>query len=93
VRRLRPDWRDPEEFYELRSEVSSGLNRLAHRLGRLPSPPLPVIPRPPPPPPAPVTPPSVLMGAGWAGLCRTFWLWTAPPEVACQIVILTKECS
>lgn len=39
VRRLRPDWRDAEGFYELRSEIAGSLMRLSRRLGhRLPSP-------------------------------------------------------
>jgi hypothetical protein len=29
VRRLRPDWRDAERFYELRSEITGRLTRLA----------------------------------------------------------------
>jgi hypothetical protein len=33
VRRLRPDWRDAEGFYELRSEVAGGLAALSRRLG------------------------------------------------------------
>jgi hypothetical protein len=33
VRRLRPDWRDAEGFYELRSEITGSLTRLARRLG------------------------------------------------------------
>jgi hypothetical protein len=32
VRRLRPDWRDAEAFYELRSEIAGALMRLARRL-------------------------------------------------------------
>lgn len=31
-RRLRPDWRDAEGFYELRSEITGALMRLARRL-------------------------------------------------------------
>jgi hypothetical protein len=29
LRRLRPDWRDAERFYELRSEITGRLTRLA----------------------------------------------------------------
>jgi hypothetical protein len=32
VRRLRPDWRDAEAFYELRSEVVAAITRIARRL-------------------------------------------------------------
>jgi hypothetical protein len=32
VRRLRPDWRDAEGFYELRSEIAGALMRLSRRL-------------------------------------------------------------
>jgi hypothetical protein len=32
VGRLRPDWRDAEAFYELRSEIMASLRRLAHQL-------------------------------------------------------------
>jgi hypothetical protein len=32
VRRLRPDWRDAEGFYELRSEISGALMRISRRL-------------------------------------------------------------
>jgi hypothetical protein len=38
VRRLRPDWRDSEGFYELRSEVTGGLTALGRRLGYAPPP-------------------------------------------------------
>jgi hypothetical protein len=53
ARRLRPDWKNPESFYELRSEVVGGLHRLAQRAGQRAS----VIPPAPPsrPVPAPVT--------------------------------------
>ena len=65
VQRLRPDWRDAEAFYELRSEAIGGLRRLA--AGK-PTPPPPVLPRPPPPPP-PVAP-RVTLFNGWACRCR-----------------------
>jgi hypothetical protein len=67
VARLRPDWRDPEEFYEVRSEVMGGLRRLAVRLNRpaLPSAPL----RPPPPPAPTVTPPVIKFLSGFACRC------------------------
>ena len=35
VRRLRPDWRDAQAFYEARSEVIGGLKRLARVLDGL----------------------------------------------------------
>jgi hypothetical protein len=61
VRRLRPDWRNAEAFYEARSEVVGGLKRLARVLDGLspePPPPATVLPfRPPPPARTPVQPP------------------------------------
>jgi hypothetical protein len=33
VRRMRPDWRDAEGFYEIRSEVAGALAALGRRLG------------------------------------------------------------
>jgi hypothetical protein len=33
VRRLRPDWRDAERFYEARSEIAAGIMRISRRLG------------------------------------------------------------
>jgi hypothetical protein len=65
VRRLRPDWRDAEDFYELRSEITGALMRLARRLNgkALPAPvrvaamPLRVVP--PRPRPAPLPMPVV----------------------------------
>jgi hypothetical protein len=36
VRRLNPNWRDAEAFYELRSEVTGGLTRLVRRLSLRP---------------------------------------------------------
>jgi hypothetical protein len=59
VRRLRPDWRDAEAFYEARSEIAGSLLRLSRRLtGRAPAPraiaaTLPPRPRVVAPPPAP----------------------------------------
>jgi hypothetical protein len=44
VRRLRPDWRDAEAFYELRSEIVGALLRLARQPAQVPTPV-----RPPPP--------------------------------------------
>jgi hypothetical protein len=38
VRRLRPDWRDAEAFYELRSEVTGRLLKLSHRRRNVPLP-------------------------------------------------------
>jgi hypothetical protein len=38
VRRLRPDWRDAEQFYEVRSEVVAGLLKLSRRLAGRPMP-------------------------------------------------------
>ena len=76
VRRLRPDGRNPEPFYELRSEIAGALMRLSRRLsGRsMPAPmPLRITPplRPrwtppaPPPPqlpaPPPLTPPCAAL--------------------------------
>jgi hypothetical protein len=72
VRRLRPDWRDSESFYELRSEIAGALMRLSRRLAHTPLRPLPRpllrpvparVVRPilriaPSPPPAPPSPPS-----------------------------------
>jgi hypothetical protein len=40
VRRLRPDWRDAEAFYEARSEITGALMRLSRRLALQPVPPL-----------------------------------------------------
>jgi hypothetical protein len=40
LRRLRPDWRDGEQFYELRSEVIGGIQQVAKRLGQPSSPPV-----------------------------------------------------
>jgi hypothetical protein len=37
VRRLRPDWRDSEGFYELRSEITGALTRLSRRLSGRPA--------------------------------------------------------
>jgi hypothetical protein len=37
VRRLRPDWRNAEQFYEARSEVVGGLKRRARVLDGLPA--------------------------------------------------------
>jgi hypothetical protein len=48
VRRLRPDWRNSEDFYELRSEALGALTALGRRLGVL-------VPLPVPPTPRPVT--------------------------------------
>jgi hypothetical protein len=43
VRRLRPDWRDAEAFYETRSEIAGALMRLARRLaGRAMPAPMPI---------------------------------------------------
>jgi hypothetical protein len=36
VRRLRPDWRDAEAFYEQRSEISGALMRLSRKFARQP---------------------------------------------------------
>ncbi len=36
VRRLRPDWRDAEAFYEQRSEICGALMRLSRRFAREP---------------------------------------------------------
>lgn len=38
VNRLRPDWRDGEAFYELRSEIAGRLRELSRTLGPLPDP-------------------------------------------------------
>jgi hypothetical protein len=38
VRRLRPDWRDAEAFYEQRSEICGALMRLARRFAHEPVP-------------------------------------------------------
>jgi len=32
VSRLRPDWRDPESYFENRHEIERGLQRLARQL-------------------------------------------------------------
>ncbi|WP_260928200.1 hypothetical protein [Novosphingobium sp. 9] len=32
LRRLRPDWRDPERYFENRSEIENRLRRLAREL-------------------------------------------------------------
>jgi hypothetical protein len=40
LRRLRPDGRNPEPFYEARSEIAAGMQRLARTLGH--SPPAPI---------------------------------------------------
>jgi hypothetical protein len=68
VRRLNPNWRDAEGFYELRSEVVGGLNRLVHRLDR-PVPAAPVPLRPPPPPAPPITVPVIKLVNGYARRC------------------------
>ena len=68
VRRLRPDWRDAEGFYEARSEIAGALMRLSRRLaGRSMPAPMP-IPRPMPvravavavPPPPKLVAPSAM---------------------------------
>jgi hypothetical protein len=38
VRRLRPDWRDAEAFYEMRSEVIRRLMKLSYRVRSVPIP-------------------------------------------------------
>jgi hypothetical protein len=48
VRRLRPEWRDADSFYERRSEIAGALLRLSRRLvGKaMPAPPAPMRPHP-----------------------------------------------
>lgn len=36
VARLRPDWRDPENYFANRSEIERGLHRLARQLEEMP---------------------------------------------------------
>jgi hypothetical protein len=71
VRRLRPDGRNPEPFYEARSEAVAGLVALSRRLGYAP---LPAAPRPAPPVAPPITAPApkprVIVVHGYPGLCR-----------------------
>jgi hypothetical protein len=60
VRRLRPDWRNAEGFYEARSEIAHALAQLAYRLR-----PLGVAPA--------VTPtpkPRIVLVRGFPGTCR-----------------------
>jgi hypothetical protein len=66
VRQLRPSFRDAEGFYELRSEISGGLNALGRRLGTST---VPVMPVPPPSRPPPQVTPRVTVINGFTKRC------------------------